>query len=86
MDISFADNPAPDSEGDLALDARSDRLCALQAALQEKLTTILLKGKKKPSAGRYFFGNFPPPALRFAKTHLHALCRVRRMLLRLKVP
>ena len=87
MDKWLAENPPPDctAQESAQLAERNDRLISLQASLQDAILETLSKGKRRrPSPGRYFFGDFPAP-LRLVKTHLHALIRVRRMLSRLKM-
>jgi hypothetical protein len=58
---------------------RNSRLEALQEELLKVAEETLLKKKKKPSPGRFFFEDFPVP-LQLLKIHLHTLVRLRKIL------
>jgi hypothetical protein len=58
---------------------RNSRLKALQEGLLKVAEETLLKKKKKPSPGRFFFGDFPIP-LQLLKIHLYTLVRLRKIL------
>jgi hypothetical protein len=58
---------------------RNSRLEALQEGLLKVAEETLLKKKKKPSPGRFFFGNFSVP-LQLLKIRLRTLVRLRNIL------
>jgi hypothetical protein len=72
---SFPPPPVPP----LSWEDRNSRLEALQEGLLKVVEETLLKKKKKPSPGRFFYGDFPVP-LQLLKIHLHTLVGLKKIL------